>query len=142
MRVLKRVRFLFALLVGFAVILQCGGGYGQGGAAWAYSHGGGKYGKVRDISTIDVSQLPPEAKDTLKLIKQGGPFPFRKDGTVFGNREGRLPRRSKGYYKEYTVKTPASRDRGARRIIAGNDGEYYYTDDHYNTFRLIRGALP
>ena len=86
---------------------------------------------------IAAKQLPPEARHTLALIKAGGPFPYAKDGSVFGNREGLLPKRSRGYYKEYTVKTPGSRDRGARRIVAGIPGEYYYTDDHYKTFTRI-----
>ena len=95
---------------------------------------------------VSIHELPWEAHQTLALIKRGGPFPYRKDGTVFGNREKRLPPQPRGYYTEYTVKTPLSRDRGARRIVAGrgaerdpaSSGEYYYTDDHYNTFRRIR----
>jgi ribonuclease T1 len=98
------------------------------------------------LAEVDAAALPPEARETLALIKAGGPFPYRKDGTVFGNREKRLPLRERGYYREYTVKTPGSRDRGARRIVAGAgergdvraSGEYYYTDDHYNSFRRIR----
>lgn len=94
---------------------------------------------------IPVGDLPREARDTLSRIKSGGPFPFSKDGVIFGNREGRLPRMKGGYYTEYTVRTPGSHDRGARRIIAGagpmhdprTSGEYYYTDDHYRTFRKI-----
>jgi ribonuclease T1 len=89
-------------------------------------------------AVIRVEELPREARETLALIRQGGPFPYRKDGIVFGNRERRLPARSSGYYREYTVPTPDARDRGARRIIAGGSGEYYYTGDHYNTFRRIR----
>jgi guanyl-specific ribonuclease Sa len=81
--------------------------------------------------------LPPEARDTLRLIAQGGPFPHRQDGVVFGNREGRLPKKPYGWYHEYTVETPGSRDRGARRIIAGGTPPeaYWYTDDHYDSFR-------
>ena len=90
------------------------------------------------LPVIQVDDLPREAHDTLALIKQGGPFPYRRDGVVFGNRERRLPAQPSGYYREYTVPTPGARDRGARRIIAGTRGEYYYTDDHYNTFRRIR----
>ncbi|RPI48209.1 MAG: ribonuclease [Betaproteobacteria bacterium] len=90
------------------------------------------------IRDVPLSQLPPEAAHTLVLIKQGGPFPYRKDGTVFGNRERRLPLRERGYYHEYTVPTPGAKDRGARRIVAGRAAEYYYTDDHYNSFRRIR----
>jgi ribonuclease T1 len=93
---------------------------------------------VAQLPTIPLSDLPPEAKQTLTLIKQGGPFPYPRDGITFGNREGRLPAHRKGYYREYTVKTPGRRDRGARRIIAGSAGEFYYTDDHYKTFKLIK----
>ncbi len=87
---------------------------------------------------MDVSALPREAQATLALIEQGGPFPTPKDGTVFGNFEKRLPMRERGYYREYTVPTPGSRGRGTRRMIAGKGGEFYYTDDHYRTFRRIR----
>lgn len=86
---------------------------------------------------VRISDLPVEARETLALIKAGGPFPYQRDGAVFGNREALLPKRSRGYYREYTVKTPAARDRGARRIVAGRGGEYYYTDDHYRSFRRI-----
>lgn len=86
---------------------------------------------------IAVGELPIEAHATLELIKAGGPFPYRQDGRVFGNRERLLPRKERGYYQEYTVRTPGARDRGARRIVAGRGGEYYYTDDHYRSFRRI-----
>ena len=92
--------------------------------------------------TVALASLPPEAQQTLGLIKQGGPFPYAKDGVVFGNYEKVLPRQKRGYYHEFTVKTPRARNRGARRIISGGEpqtsGEYYYTDDHYATFRRIR----
>ena len=87
---------------------------------------------------IRLEQLPPEAQRTLTSIKRGGPFPYRRDGAVFGNRERRLPAREQGYYREYTVPTPGAKDRGARRIVAGRGSEYYYTDDHYDSFRRIR----
>ena len=91
---------------------------------------------------IAGSKLPPEARDTLALIRRGGPFPYRQDGSIFGNRERLLPAHEHGYYREYTVPTPGANDRGARRIVAGGDvrnsGEYYYSDDHYNSFRRIR----
>jgi ribonuclease T1 len=87
---------------------------------------------------IGVAELPAQAQATLRLIKRGGPFPYSKDGSTFGNREGRLPARGRGYYKEYTVPSRSSLYRGARRIIAGARGEFYYTDDHYNSFRLIK----
>jgi len=88
-------------------------------------------------SEIPLGQLPHEAGQTLALIKAGGPFPYTKDGAVFSNREGQLPKRNRGHYREYTVKTPGAKDRGARRIVSGVPGEYYYTDDHYQTFRRI-----
>jgi len=88
---------------------------------------------------IAVAGLPPEARETLALIRQGGPFPYKQDGTEFGNRERLLPSKERGYYREYTVKTPGAGDRGARRIIAGGGSrELYYTDDHYRSFSRIR----
>lgn len=90
-----------------------------------------------DTSQVRLDELPKEARNTLILIKRGGPFPYKRDGTTFGNFERRLPKKERGYYKEYTVPTPGARDRGARRIVAGREREYYYTDDHYQTFRRI-----
>jgi ribonuclease T1 len=87
---------------------------------------------------VRLEQLPAEVAHTLALIKRGGPFPYRRDGTVFGNRERLLPLKERGYYREYTVPTPGAKDRGARRIVAGRGAEYYYTDDHYASFRRIR----
>jgi ribonuclease T1 len=89
-------------------------------------------------AAVALAALPPEAQRTLALIKQGGPFAYRRDGAVFGNREHHLPQRPPGYYHEYTVPTPGASNRGARRIIAGGDGEFFYTEDHYRSFRLIR----
>ena len=86
---------------------------------------------------VKLSQLPAEARRTVALIDQGGPFPYAKDGVVFGNYEKLLPRQKRGFYHEYTVSTPGSRDRGARRIVTGQDGEIYYTDDHYKSFRTV-----
>jgi ribonuclease T1 len=88
-------------------------------------------------SEITVAQLPKEARETLALIRAGGPFPYPQDGKAFNNREKLLPSRERGYYREYTVKTPGARDRGARRIVAGKGGEYYYSADHYRTFGRI-----
>jgi len=90
------------------------------------------------IAEVALAALPGEARSTLALIKAGGPFPYARDNSVFSNREQVLPLRQRGYYREYTVKTPGARDRGARRIVAGASGEYYYTGDHYNSFRRIR----
>jgi ribonuclease T1 len=88
-------------------------------------------------SGIEKKDLPREAVEAIALIRQGGPFPYRRDGAVFGNRERLLPARERGWYREYTVSTPGAKDRGARRIVAGRDGTLYYSDDHYRTFRRI-----
>ncbi len=105
---------------------------------WPF-RGGGPRGEV------SVASLPFEAREALARIQKGGPYPYRRDGAVFQNREHRLPDRPRGHYREFTVETPGSRERGARRIVAGTgstgniqtSGEYYYTDDHYRSFRRI-----
>ncbi|WP_055598731.1 ribonuclease domain-containing protein [Streptomyces aureus] len=89
------------------------------------------------LPTVRAADLPPEARETLVLIARGGPYPYARDGAVFSNFERILPREQRGYYREYTVKTPGERDRGARRIVTGRDGEIYWTDDHYETFREV-----
>ena len=86
---------------------------------------------------IPAAELPKEARETLALIRAGGPFPYPQDGRTFQNREKLLPQRERGYYREYTVKTPGVRDRGARRIVSGKGGEFYYTADHYRSFQRI-----
>ena len=91
---------------------------------------------------VPLAMLPAEAAATHRLILAGGPFPYAKDGSVFGNRERLLPSQARGYYREYTVPTPRSRDRGARRIVCGGQRPTapeacYYSDDHYASFRLI-----
>jgi len=92
-------------------------------------------------TSIALAELPRQGRETYELIYRGGPFPYGKDGTVFGNRERQLPRNTRGYYREYTVKTPGSRDRGARRIVCGGPPRTpdacYYTADHYASFRKI-----
>ncbi|HSC93338.1 MAG TPA: ribonuclease domain-containing protein [Burkholderiales bacterium] len=90
------------------------------------------------IPEVAASELPAQARETIALIRKGGPFPYRRDGVVFGNIEKRLPIQGRGYYREYTVRTPGAKDRGARRIVAGRGGELYYTDDHYNSFQRIK----
>ena len=89
------------------------------------------------LPIIRESQLPAEGRRTLALIRQGGPYPYTRDGVTFGNFERILPRKASGYYKEYTVPTPGESDRGARRIVAGQAGDKYYTADHYETFKFI-----
>ena len=88
-------------------------------------------------ATIQERDLPPEARHTLDLIDAGGPFPHAQDGAVFHNFEKLLPEQPDGYYHEYTVETPGSGDRGARRIVTGSSTEYYWTDDHYQSFERI-----
>jgi guanyl-specific ribonuclease Sa len=113
---------LLVLLVAVAVLLT----------QWAPGPGGPGAGPGPDA-------LPSEAIETLRLIERGGPFPHRQDGTVFQNRERLLPDRARGYYREYTVRTPGARDRGARRIVTGGDPPevFYYTEDHYRSFREL-----
>jgi ribonuclease T1 len=104
-----------------------------------YTPGPDHYGDGR---TIETSALPREAVATLELILRGGPFPYRKDGSTFFNREGLLPAHARGYYREYTVPTPGAPDRGARRIVSGGDPPevFYYTADHYRSFRRIENV--
>jgi ribonuclease T1 len=97
---------------------------------------------VVSVGQVTLADLPPEARATDRLIRSGGPFPHGKDGVVFGNRERLLPRQARGYYREYTVRTPGSRDRGARRIVCGGlqarePEACFYTEDHYASFRRI-----
>jgi len=89
------------------------------------------------LPLVDQADLPAGAADTLALIDAGGPFPYDEDDRTFFNREGLLPEQSQGYYREYTVPTPGEDDRGARRIVTGSDGEYYWTSDHYASFERI-----
>lgn len=98
-----------------------------------------RFGPVSGLPAIAYRDLPREGRETIRLIDRGGPFPYEQDGQIFENREGILPDRPNGYYREYTVETPGSSDRGARRIVGGGDGELYYTDDHYDSFKeMIR----
>jgi ribonuclease T1 len=96
---------------------------------------------VESSASVRMAELPVQARETYGLIRQGGPFPYGKDGTVFGNRERILPGATRGYYREYTVTTPGARDRGARRIVCGGPEKAphacYYTADHYASFRKI-----
>lgn len=116
----------YALLVGTLLLLSAPL------AAWARDSAENR------IPAVSVTDLPPEARATLARIKKGGPFSYARDGAVFHNFERRLPVSKRGYYREYTVPTPGARDRGARRIVAGRNGEFYYTGDHYRTFRRIQ----
>ncbi|WP_233255045.1 ribonuclease domain-containing protein [Limnohabitans sp. T6-5] len=98
--------------------------------------------EAQTSTTLSVQDLPREGQETYQLIRKGGPFHYEKDGVVFGNRERILPREARGYYREYTVRTPGARDRGARRIVCGGSVPQepkacYYTQDHYASFRMI-----
>ncbi|WP_328832655.1 ribonuclease N [Streptomyces sp. NBC_00252] len=118
------------LLVLLAVLLPVG-------CSSTATTGAGTTATGTGTGTVKLSQLPAEARRTVALIDRGGPFPYAKDGVVFGNYEKLLPRQKRGFYHEYTVRTPGSRDRGARRIVTGQDGKIYYTDDHYKSFRTV-----
>ncbi|MGW7208597.1 ribonuclease domain-containing protein [Streptomyces sp. NPDC054837] len=123
------LRFVPRVLACLLVVLLTGctsSEAGEATASWA-----------EGMATVQESRLPAQARETLDLIDAGGPFPYEKDGSVFGNLERRLPAHQRGYYHEYTVPTPGSRDRGARRIVTGQDDEIYYTDDHYDSFRAV-----
>lgn len=95
------------------------------------------HGSQHTMPKTTHNELPVEAHRTLKDIDKGGPFRHTQDDTTFHNREGKLPSKEPGYYREYTVETPDASDRGAKRIVVGKDGEKYYTDDHYQTFKEI-----
>ena len=111
-----------------ALIAAVGIGYAINAARGDDHHTGLRSG------TVALSTLPPEVAETVHLIEAGGPFPYRQDGEIFNNAEHRLPDEPHAYYREYTVPTLGSADRGARRVITGKNGEYYYTPDHYETF--------
>jgi ribonuclease T1 len=117
---------LAVLLLAFALV-----GISIGAGAAPGSH-------PRGIAVVAAEALPPEARHTLELIRIGGPYPYERDGVIFGNRERLLPPRERGYYREYTVATPVLTHRGAQRIVAGRGGELYYSEDHYRSFKRIR----
>lgn len=162
MKVQRRTA-LFALLVALAVLAlvlagglttgtgTSGAGAGDGPASASSPPGPagtgtpepgdpaapGGVANTSGLPEVKASELPAEARQTLALIARGGPYPYSRDDASFGNFERILPRKSSGYYKEYTVRTPGEADRGARRIVAGQSGEKYYTPDHYNSFKFI-----
>lgn len=151
----QRLTALLALLVGLAVLAFILAGIPQTGAVPAspiqsspIQSGPAQslapapaappaIANLSGLPEVKASELPPEARQTLALIARGGPYPYARDDVTFGNFERILPRKSSGYYKEYTVRTPGESDRGARRIVAGEAGEKYYTPDHYNSFTFI-----
>ncbi|MFI0906176.1 ribonuclease domain-containing protein [Streptomyces sioyaensis] len=145
----RAATLLGALLAGLLLVLTgcatsgAGNGSSQGPPGATATAAAGSPGATRapawaqGMPVVTVAQLPSQARDTLRIIDAGGPFPYRQDGTVFGNRERSLPRQPRGHYHEYTVRTPGLPDRGARRIVTGESHETYYTDDHYRTFKAV-----
>ena len=103
--------------------------------------GGSVGASPTDVQTVALHELPPEGRETYRLIHLGGPFPYEKDGAVFGNRERLLPIKTRGFYREYTVRTPQARNRGARRLVCGGPSTQpeacFYTSDHYSSFRKV-----
>ncbi|MFF0486005.1 ribonuclease domain-containing protein [Streptomyces sp. NPDC004435] len=141
------VRLGLAVLAGLSLLLTgCSAGTGTSTATAAPSRttataapapSAATASRASGLPTVREAELPPEARETLALIRAGGPFPYARDGVVFSNFERILPLRKRGYYHEYTVRTPGERDRGARRVVTGGAGERYYTDDHYESFREV-----
>jgi len=129
-------------LIALCVLVVIAGGW----ALWALTRTAEPTTTPAGVRTCPLATLPPEATDTVRVIRSDGPFPYpRNDGVVFGNREGHLPDQIKGYYHEYTVITPGARNRSTRRIITGgspltNPPQYFYTGDHYDSFCLINDA--
>ncbi|MGW0119178.1 ribonuclease domain-containing protein [Streptomyces sp. NPDC003327] len=144
--ILKGARLALALFAGVSLLLTgCADGGTDPGppraatTATSAASSPAATSRASTLPVVRVADLPPEARETLARIVRGGPFPYARDGAVFGNVERLLPRRPRGHYREYTVRTPGERDRGARRIVTGRGGETYYTDDHYQSFREVVG---
>ena len=144
----QRYRWLLLLVAAVMLVVWLVGGGGQGdpepaGTDGSTSTSSSSSGDATDpasgLPVVRLAALPPEAARTVELIEAGGPFPEPEhDGGTFGNREELLPDRPMGYYREYTVPTPGLDHRGARRIVAGEDDELYWTADHYSSFARIR----
>ena len=150
---IQRLAGLFAVLLGLAVLAFVLASPQPGAAPTDAPRASSQSGTVQSqpapraapgpvanpsrLPEIKASALPAEARQTLELIARGGPYPYSRDDVPFGNFERILPQKASGYYREYTVRTPGESDRGARRIVAGNAGEKYYTDDHYDSFKFI-----
>jgi ribonuclease T1 len=129
---------LAALLVALGIYVLLGGGIDLGGGD--SSSTGTQTTEVRTDADQVSAEEAREISGALALVEAGGPFPYAQDGATFSNREGRLPNQPSGYYREYTVQTPGSPDRGARRLVIGDGGETYYTRDHYDSFIQIDPA--
>lgn len=131
----KAARIIAAVVIAMLVITLAASLFGC--SASAKPESAPTKDPVSGLAYVPVAALPNEARQTLELIDKGGPYPYSRDGVVFGNFEKILPRQDRGYYHEYTVKTPGEKDRGARRIVTGKGDERYYTDDHYKSFRRV-----
>ena len=132
------VALVVALIVGYAVRGTGSDGDSPDRSPASASASASAGASTATAGEVALSTLPPQVATTVRLIRSDGPFPYpRNDGVVFHNNEHVLPRQADGYYREYTVPTPGSDDRGARRLITGRAGEYFYTDDHYETFRRV-----
>jgi ribonuclease T1 len=125
------------LLGGLLAVTQSADDAGQQQDLAETASTAGTLPRASDLPPVQLDELPQEAVDTLQLIAQGGPFPYSRDGVTFENREEILPDKPEDWYQEYTVPTPGSDDRGARRLVVGQNSEVYYTDDHYETFREL-----
>jgi ribonuclease T1 len=131
------LRSLLGLVVG--LLLAGLVWWGQGGPDGSTERATGpSTDPASGLPWVAPADLPPEARDTLRLIDRGGPYPEDEDDGVFGNFEGILPHEPRGYYREYTVHTPGDESRGARRIVTGDGGQYYWTADHYRSFARVR----
>ena len=125
----RKVQIFFAAMFSLALAFACLGSF----PSYAFEKSGG-------FERISSAELPKEARETLQLVRKGGPYPYSQDGVTFSNRERILPKEARGFYREYTVKTPGVRSRGARRIICGGSQQNicYYTADHYASFKQIK----
>jgi len=126
-----RRRPLIALII---LLLLLGGGYTIRALHGSNPHSGTSAAP----RVVALASLPVQARNTVSLIQRGGPFQYPHDGIVYQNLERQLPAEPAGYYHEYTVLTPGESDRGARRIVTGRDGQFYYTADHYASFVRIQ----
>jgi ribonuclease T1 len=135
---LRKLRLMWIVLAAMLWLPQASYGSSQGSATdSSRDFHAAQQDALGGLPVVAVANLSAEARGTLHAIKQGGPFAFKRDGAVFNNFEKILPKRQHGYYHEYTVVKPGQKNRGVRRIISGEAGEYYYTTDHYQTFKRI-----
>lgn len=139
MRFSKKAGFILILILSIVMVVAQARNHHSHHPAQATANEPSQTAAREEVAgdSILVAQLPPAGRDTLQLIQRGGPFPYPRDGVVFSNFERVLPQKQRGYYHEYTVKTPGISHRGARRIVCGVVPECYYTSDHYQSFKRI-----